>query len=314
MDAYESGLLPVTSRKRRKMKMSRSDKIFVTFVYVVMVLVAIETLYPVFFIVIASFSSGNAVATGKVFFYPVGFTFNGYKQVFANADIISGYGWTIFISVVGTFLNLFMTIPLAYAISRKDFMARKVVMWVFLVTMYFSGGLIPTYVWIDKLGLTNNLLIFFVPWLVSAYNLIVCRTFFNTSLPEELFEAAKIDGCNNVRYFVKIALPLTKPIIAVIALYSFIGRWNDWFTPLIYMTGEEHFTGLRIRPLALVLRNLLVLSQSVTSGGAATGDEVEAALVIKYAVIVVSTLPVMCFYPFVQKYFTQGVMIGSVKG
>ena len=314
MDAYESGLLPVTSRKIRKMKMSRSDKIFVTFVYVVMVLVAIETLYPVFFIVIASFSSGNAVATGKVFFYPVGFTFNGYKQVFANADIISGYGWTIFISVLGTFLNLFMTIPLAYAISRKDFMARKVVMWVFLVTMYFSGGLIPTYVWIDKLGLTNNLLIFFVPWLVSAYNLIVCRTFFNTSLPEELFEAAKIDGCNNVRYFVKIALPLTKPIIAVIALYSFIGRWNDWFTPLIYMTGEEHFTGLRIRPLALVLRNLLVLSQSVTSGGAATGDEVEAALVIKYAVIVVSTLPVMCFYPFVQKYFTQGVMIGSVKG
>lgn len=303
----------IKTRKNR-IKTSKGDKVFVFFVYFFMALIGLITLYPVFFVIIASFSSGNAVATGKVFFYPVNFNINGYISVFKNNEILSGYAWTIFISTLGTFLNLFMTIPLAFVISRKDFMARNVVLWIFLVTMYFSGGLIPTYIWIDTIGLNNNLLIFFLPWLISPFHLIVCRTFFNISLPEEIVEAAKIDGCSNTLFFLKIALPLSKPIIAVIALYCFVGRWNDWFTPLVYLSGNEFFTGDKIRPLPLVLRNLLVLAESISSGGASTGVEVEAALVIRYAVIVVSTLPVMCFYPFVQKHFTQGVMVGSLKG
>lgn len=296
-------------KKRKRIKLSKGDAVFMTAVYIIMALIAFLALYPVYFVLIASVSKANAVATGKVWFVPVEINFLGYQQVFANEDIVSGYLWTILISVVGTFLNLFMTLPLAYILARKDFMARKVVLWIFLIPMYFGGGLIPTYIWMDTLGLNQNIMIMFLPWLISSHNLIVSRTYFSTSLPEELFDAAKIDGCNNVRYFLQIALPLSKPIIAVIGLYYFVGRWNDWFTPLVYLSGTD------IVPLPLVLRNLLLLSDSITSGGgASSGAEVEAALVIKYAVIVVSTLPLMCLYPFVQKYFVQGVMLGSVKG
>ena len=295
--------------KRRRIKYSKGDTIFIITITILMAIIAFLALYPVYFVVIASVSKANAVTTGKVWFYPVGINFLGYQQVFANKDIISGYAWTVFISVLGTFLNLFMTIPMAYILSRKDFVIRKFVLWVFLIPMYFGGGLIPTYIWMDKLGFNQNILIMFIPWLIGSHNLIVSRTYFATSLPEELFDAAKIDGCNNVRYFLQIVLPLAKPILAVIGLYCFVGRWNDWFTPLVYLSGTD------IVPLPLVLRNLLLLSDSITSsGGAASGAEVEAALVIKYAVIVVSTLPIMCIYPFVQKYFVQGVMLGSIKG
>lgn len=296
-------------KKRKRIKTSKGDAVFMTIVYIIMVLSAFLALYPVYFVLIASVSSANAVSTGQVWFYPVAFNLEGYKAVLQNEDIVSGYLWTILISVGGTFLNLFMTIPTAYILSRKDFMARNVVLWVFLIPMYFGGGLIPTYIWMDTIGFNQNILIMFVPWLVNSYNLIVSRTYFSSSLPSELFDAAKIDGCNNVRYFTQIALPLSKPIVAVIGLYYFVGRWNDWFTPLVYLSGTD------VIPLPLVLRNLLILSDSISgSGGASSGAEVEAALLVKYAVIVVSTLPIMCIYPFVQKYFVQGVMLGSVKG
>lgn len=310
MNESKAGKTP----RQNVIKAAKSDRIFIGVVYAFMVLFAVCALYPVYFVIIASLSGGNAVATGKVFFVPIDFTWNGYREVFANNEIIAGYGWTILLSVTGTLLNLLMTIPLAYILSRKDFMARNLVMWLFLITMYFGGGLIPTYVWLDKLGLNNNLFVLLLPGLVSPFNLIVSRAYFSSSLPNELYDAARVDGCNNVTFFCRIALPLAKPIVAVIALYCFVGRWNDWFNPLIYLSGTEVITGREVRPLALVLRNLLMLSQTTSSGGAATGEEVEAALVVKYAVIVVSTLPVMCFYPFVQKHFTQGVMVGSVKG
>lgn len=295
--------------RRRKINYSHRDKIFLGLVYTVMILAAVVAIYPVYFVVIASISKANAVVTGKVWFWPVGVNFGGYAAVFGDSAILKGYVWTILISVGGTVMNMLLTIPLSYAISRKDFMARGVVLWIFLIPMYFGGGLIPTYIWMDKIGFNGSLLTMFIPWLVSPFNVIICRTYFASSLPEELFDAAKVDGCNNLRYFVQMVLPLSKPILAVIALYCFVGRWNDWFTPLIYLSGTN------VIPLPLVLRNLLILSESLsTGGGAMSGAEVEAAQIVKYAAIVVSTVPVMCLYPFVQKYFTQGVMIGAVKG
>lgn len=268
--------------------------------------------YPLYFIVIASFSDSTLVSTGKVLFYPKNVSLFGYKEIFQDARIWTGYRNTLFYTLFGTLVNLLFTLPAAYVLSRKEFKARRVIMFLFVVTMFFNGGLIPTYLLMKDLHLTNTIWVFIVPFCVNVFYLIIARTFFETSLPQELHEAAVMDGCSHFTYFVKVALPLSKALVSVIGLYYLVGHWNDFFTALIYIRDND------LQPLQMVLRDIL-LSNQVFANGAGTGGDAGGyaqryADQIKYGVIIVSTLPILVIYPFIQKYFEKGVMIGSIKG
>jgi putative aldouronate transport system permease protein len=267
-------------------------------------------IYPLFFIVIASFSDPSAVTGGRVWLAPVGFTLEGYEALFKNSAIWIGYRNTVLYAAAGTLFSLLVNIPAAYTLSRKDLVFRKPLMFFFLITMFFSGGLIPTFLTVKDFGLYNTFWVMVIPFAVSVYNLIVARTFFENSFPADLREAAEIDGCGNIRFFFTMVIPLSKAIIAVLALWSLVGQWNSYFTALIYLRDQGLY------PLQLILRNILVSNQMQSAMG--TGEAAQIALrtasLIRYAAIIVSTVPVMCVYPFVQKYFNQGVMIGAVKG
>lgn len=279
-------------------------------VYGIAVLVMIIIIYPLYFIVIASFSDPSAVSTGQVWFYPRGFTLDGYRALLANNSIWIGYRNTILYALVGTFISLAVNIPAAYALSRRDMVFRRPLTFYFLITMFFSGGLIPTFLTVQQFGLYNTFWVMVLPFSVSVYNMIVARTFFQSSIPGELREAAEIEGCGNLRFFFTIILPLSKAIIAVLALWSMVGHWNSYFTALIYLRDRSLY------PLQLILRNILVSNQMQSAMG--TGEAAQIAMrtanLIRYGAIIVSTAPIMCIYPFVQKYFNQGVMIGAVKG
>ncbi|OQP13219.1 carbohydrate ABC transporter permease, partial [Geobacillus zalihae] len=223
-----------------------------------------------------------------------------------------GYRNTIIYTVLGTFVNLLFTLPAAYVLSRKEFKARNFLMFVFVFTMFFNGGLIPTYLLMKELHLTNTMWVFILPFSVNVFNLIITRTFFETSLPKELFEAAQLDGCTHFQFFGRVVLPLSKAIVSVIGLYYLVGHWNDFFTGLIYIRDYS------LQPLQIVLRDILISNQvfaeGAGAGGAAGGYAQRYADQIKYGVIIVSTLPILIVYPFIQKYFEKGVMIGSIKG
>jgi len=268
--------------------------------------------YPLFFIVIASVSDSTLVATGKVLLYPKGVSLFGYQEIFKDARIWTGYRNTVFYTVFGTLVNLVFTLPAAYALSRREFRARRWIMFGFVVTMFFYGGLIPTYILMKDLHMTNTIWVFIIPFCVNVFYLIIARTFFEASLPGELYEAAAIDGCSHFVYFVKVALPLSKALVSVIGLYYLVGHWNDFFTALIYIRDNK------LQPLTIILRDIL-LSNQVFASGAGTGGDAGGyaqryADQIKFGVIIVSTLPVLVLYPFLQKYFEKGVMIGSIKG
>jgi putative aldouronate transport system permease protein len=288
----------------------QQDRIFNTIVYSVAFLIMIIILYPLYFIVIASFSDPSAVTTGKVWFFPVGFTLDGYKELLANSSIWVGYRNTILYALMGTFISLAVNIPAAYTLSRKDLVGRLPLTIFFLVTMFFSGGLIPIFLTVRDFGLYNTFWVLVLPFSVSVYNIVVARTFFESSIPSELWESANLDGCGNLRFFFSFVLPLSKAIIAVLALWSLVGQWNSYFNALIYLRDTALY------PLQLILRNILVSNQMQSAMG--TGEAAQIALrtanLIRYAAIIVSTVPIMCVYPFVQKYFNQGVMIGAVKG
>ena len=290
-------------------RVSRGDRITDIVSYILLSIVLLLCLYPVYFVIVASFSHPTAVNSGRMLLWPEGFNLDGYEYVFNDQRIWRGYGNTIIYVVFGTLLGLFACLTGGYALSRKDLPGRKIIMGLYVFTMYFSGGLIPGYLVVKSLGLLNTRAILVILGSVSVYNIILIRTFFQSNLPEELRESAFIDGCGNLRFFVQFALPLSKAIIAVIALYLAVGYWNSYFNALIYATDSHK------HPLQLVLRQMLL-----TDTGSEVGDPEGAAelgrimQVIKYAIIVVSTLPVMCVYPFLQKYFVQGVMIGSLKG
>ncbi len=298
-------------------KESRSDRIFLLLNYVYLAIALICVLYPLVYIVSASISSPTYVNSGEMWLLPKGITFEGYQRVFENQSIWQGYANTILYTVVGTLVNLLVTIPAAYALSRSDFVGRGFFMAMFLVTMFFSGGLIPTYLLVKNLGLVNTMWALILPGAASVWNIIVARTFFQSTIPKELQEAAHIDGCTNLRLFWKIVIPLSAPIIAVMALFYGVGHWNSYFNALVYLNDESKY------PLQMVLRQILVLQEMTGSGiGAATSGEAamamnaraDSAALLKYAVIIVSTLPIIAVYPFLQRYFVQGVMIGSVKG
>ena len=257
---------------------------------------------PVYFVILASFSSSTAVNSGAMLLWPVDFHITGYEFVFSDVRIITGYTNTIMYTLGGTVIGLIFSLMAGYSLSRKDLPFRNAIMMIMVFTMYFHGGMIPTYLVIKNLGLINTRAVLIILGCVSVYNIIL--------MPDELYEAAIIDGCGNMRFFLQFALPLSKAIIAVIALYLAVGYWNSYYNALVYTTNNN------LKPLQLFIREMLMQSNS-------TPDFADAELaaqhmlmlqVIKYAVIVVATVPIMCVYPFLQKYFVQGVMIGSVKG
>lgn len=278
----------------------------------VCLLIFLVIAYPLYFIVIASFSDSTLVATGKVLLFPKGTSLFGYKEIFQDSRIWTGYRNTVFYTLFGTLVNMLFTMPAAYVLSRKEFKARRPIMFLFVVTMFFNGGLIPTYLLMKDLHITNTIWVFILPFCVNIFYLIIARTFFESSLPPELYEAAVIDGCTHFKFFMKVALPLSKAMISVIALYYLVGHWNDFFTALIYIRDNN------LQPLQIVLRDILLSNQvfqnGAGTGGAAGGYAQRYADQIKYGVIIVSSLPILVLYPFLQKYFEKGVMIGSVKG
>ena len=287
-----------------------SDRIFGALVIVLSILCFLIILYPLWFVIIASISNSDLVNQGKVTLWPVDVRFYGFQQVFQDSRIWNGYVNTIIYVVAGTALNLAVTMPAAYALSRPDFRARNVVMTYFVFTMYFSGGLVPLYMTISNLGLisTKWILIIFVA--VNTYNLIIARTFIQNSIPNDLYEAAILDGCSHFTYFWKVVIPLSKAVISVELLYYGVFHWNDYFNALLYNYKESN------EPLQMVLRRILLLNEAFSSGsgGVQGGYAQSSADQVKYAVMIVSTVPILCVYPFVQKYFEKGVMIGAVKG
>lgn len=297
--------------QKRKIRDSAEDRVLYIVVNIALAILVLIVLYPVIFILSSSFSSGMANSTGRVVLWPVELSIEGYKTVFAHKYIVSAYRNTIFYTVAGTVINLFVTVTCAYPLSRKDFPMRSFFMRIFLITMFFSGGLIPTYIVISRLKMVNTVWAMLLPTAMSVYNMILVRTFLSSSIPQELLEASQIDGCSDTRYFTSVVLPLSKPVIAVVTLYYAVGHWNTYFNAMIYLNDKNLY------PLQLILREILVANQINLNDMV----DVEAMVAkqgladtLKYALIVVSCAPILCLYPFVQRYFMKGVMIGAVKG
>jgi putative aldouronate transport system permease protein len=294
------------------MKMGTGDRIFYVVTRVLLAVFLVIVLYPIYFVVIASFSDSAYVNSGEFLFYPKGFTLLGYSQIFKTTRIWISYMNTLIYVVFGTMLGLAASVLAGYSLSQKKLLGRNVIMGLLVFTMYFGGGLIPTYLVIKGIHLTNTRLLLVIMGSISVYNIILIRSFFAGTLPQELQDAAFIDGCGNGQYFFRIALPLSKAILSVIGLYIAVAHWNSYFNALIYVTDRAK------QPLQLYLREVLLMAQSTSD--LMESDPQAAALlnrmveVIKYGIIVVSTVPIICVYPFLQKYFVKGVMIGSVKG
>jgi putative aldouronate transport system permease protein len=295
-------------RMRKIKRIEKFDAVNYTFLGIF----TLAALFPLYFVVIASVSNPTEVILGKVIFFPKGFTLEGYRKIFQNKEIGASYLNTIFYTVSGTVINITMTISAAYVLSRKRFSGRKVVMLLIIFTMYFNGGLIPTYFLYRSLKMLDTVWVMIIPGAISAYNLIIARTFIESALPEELYEAAVMDGCSHIRYLLNVVLPLSTPIIAVLTLYYAVGHWNAYFNAMIYLGKRSMY------PLQLILREILI--QNKFAGDDLLLDpEVQASLQalaeqLKYGLVVVASVPVMMIYPFIQKYFTKGIMIGAIKG
>ena len=290
---------------------STGDKVFVILVYVLLSAVMLIVLYPLIYIISASFSDPQAVVSGKVVLWPVAVTLRGYKAVFKNPKIITGFINSFIYMGVGTVVNLIMTMLCAYPLSRKEFTARNKIAALFVFTMYFSGGLMPTYMVVNKLGLINTRWAMIIPSAMSTYNMIIARTYMVNSIPDELYEAAQIDGCSPFKYLLKVVVPLCKPILAVLTLYYGIAKWNNYFDAMLYLNDAS------LQPLTIVLREILIQNQidpTMLTDASALSKLQGMTELLKYAVIVVASVPVLAIYPFVQKYFVKGVTIGAVKG
>ncbi|HIV91544.1 MAG TPA: carbohydrate ABC transporter permease [Candidatus Eisenbergiella stercoravium] len=296
---------------RKHVKIGTGDKIFYVLSGLILTVMLIAVLYPILFVLAASFSSGQAVSAGRVFLWPVDFSLEGYEIVFNNKDILLGFRNSIIYTVLGTFINLVMTMIAGYVLSRDDVPGHNQFMLLFTFTMFFSGGMIPNYMLLRNLHMLDTIWSMVIPGALGVYNMIIARTFIRTSIPGELLDAAQIDGCSDIRYFTTIVLPLSKAIMAVLVLFYGVGHWNSYFNPMLYLNTRELY------PLPIILKEILIANQIDPS--TVTDPELQMRIaqtadVIKYALIVVSTIPVMVIYPFVQKYFVKGVMIGSIKG
>lgn len=295
---------------RRDYSHNWPDRIFTAVVLILSIITFIIIAYPLWFILIASISNSDLVNLGKVTFWPKDIRFYGYEQILKDSRIWTGYLNTIIYVLAGTVLNIAVTMPAAYALSRKNFKARNKIMFYFVFTMFFSGGLVPLYMTISSIGLISTRMIQIIIVAVNTYNLIIARTFIENSIPNDLYEAAVLDGCSHFSYFFQVVVPLSKAVISVLILYYAVFHWNDYFNALIFNSKNS------LEPLQIVLRRILLLNEAFSNGNGsvAGGYAQSSADQVKYAVIIVSTVPILCVYPFVQKYFEKGVMIGAIKG
>lgn len=296
----------------RHYKLTLKDRIARTLLYIISIIVLLVAAYPLYYVVIASFSDPNALANGEVWLIPKEISLSGYKKLGEYTQLWVGYRNTILYTIFGTLLAIVVTIPAAFAMSRKKAMLRNGITIFFTIPMFFGGGMIPTYILMKNLHLLDNPLVMILPGCFGVYNMIIARTFMQNNIPEDLYDAASVDGCGNVHFFVKMVLPLSKAIIAVIVLYVAVGIWNSYFNALLYMQSKKY------QPLQLALRDILISNDLGMRTGETSnvGGQLQQRIrdLLKYCVIVVSTLPIMCVYPFLQKYFAKGVMIGSIKG
>ena len=301
--------------ERKHLKRCTGDKVFDAVIFIILTFIFLIVAYPLYFVVISSISDPELVASGKVVLYPIGVTADGYIKVFKTEEVLRGFVNSLIITTMGVSINLAVTLPTSYALSRPDFALKKPITLFYLVTMFVGGGMIPTYLVVKGTGLLNTWWAITVPGAISVYNMIVARTFFVTNIPIELMDAAKIDGCGNTRFFFNIVLPLSGAITAILFLYYGVGHWNSYFSALLYIDDRN------LQPLQMELRSILLqdtinkTKTVLTEAERAEKNRLEALKeMMKYSLIIVSSIPVLIIYPFVQKYFVKGVMIGSVKG
>lgn len=300
------------AKETNSVKLSSGDRVFGIVNGILLAIVTLLIVYPIYFIIVASVSDPTYVNLGQTLFWPKGLNISGYQKIFEYSEITTGYLNSIFYTVLGTCINLLVCIPTAFSLSRKELVGRGWINAFFVVTMYFSGGLVPGYLLIKNLGMINTVWALVLPGALNVYNMIVCRSFFMSNISDELFEATKIDGGSYTSFFFKVVLPLSKSIIAVMVLYHALVHWNSYLSALYYIRDTDKY------PLQLILRNLTA-SISVDSiqdamDSAAISEKMKASQTVRYAVIIVASIPVFLMYPFVQKYFVKGVMVGSVKG
>ena len=310
--------MTVLTNKKTAIKLSKSDKLFNAVNYVLLTIITLLLIYPLYFTIIASISDPYKVVQGEVMFVPNGFTLEAYQNVIKESRIWIGYRNSLLYMFFGTLFNLFLTIPCGYAIGKKELPLRRFFSWYLLIPMYFSGGMIPSYLLIKDLNLINTPYVLVVVGGISIYNTIITRSFFQNSIPGEIYESARIDGANDFRCFFSIALPLAKPIIAVMALYYGVAHWNAYFNALLYVSKSDY------QPLQMVLRSILLLNQSALADLDMENADIDMILemtrrayvahAMKYALIFIASAPLLAIYPFVQKHFVKGAMIGSVKG
>ena len=299
----------------RRIGRCRSDVIYDTILFILLSLVFLVVAYPLYFVIISSVSDPIAVSNGEVTFYPIGFTLDGYREVFKTNTVVRGFLNSLLYTVCGVSVNLLVTLPTGYALSRKEFALKKFVTFFYMLTMFIGGGMMPTYLIVKQTGLLNSMWALIIPGAMGVYNMIVAKTFFSTNIPLELMEAAKLDGCGNTRFFFHIVLPLSGAITAILVLYYGQGHWNSYFSALLYINDREKW------PLQLELRNILLLNTNTMTKEFITEEmrkeqarREALANMMKYSLIIISSIPMLIVYPFVQKHFVKGVMIGSVKG
>lgn len=303
-------------KRSRHARMTLNDRIFDAVNYTMLALLLLIFIAPLMNVVSSSFSDPDMIAGGKVWLLPKGFTLEGYKEVQQMDKIWTGYANSVYYTVVGTLANLIVTIMCAYPLSKKDLVGRNFIMGIFSFTMFFGGGLVPTFMLVRSLGLLDTRAALILPGLMSVYNMIIARTFFSTSIPSDLYDAAEIDGCNEFSTLIRIVIPLSAPIIAVLGLYYAVAHWNSYFSGLIYLSDSTKY------PLQLVLRDFLLSQQSWDDMLTSATAEMQAEIVeqmkkreqLRYVVIVVAALPMCMLYPFIQKFFIKGVMVGAIKG
>lgn len=301
----------MSSSMRKFKNESPLSKTFTILMYVIMTVIVLIVILPLMHIVSASLSDPQAVISGRVTFWPKDITLKGYNAVFTYKKFWRSFGNSVFYMVVGTFINIVMTLLCAYPLSRKEFTARGKISLYFVFTMYFSGGMVPSFILVNSLHLVNTIWAILIPSAMSTYNMIIARTYMVNSIPDELYEAAEIDGCTPFGYLLKVVIPLSKPIIAVLVLYYGVARWNSYQDAMLYLKDEKLY------PLQMILREILIMSdvdETMMANADALAKQRGLKDLLQYSVIVVASLPVMMIYPFVQKYFVKGVMIGAVKG
>ena len=300
-----------TKKSNLRRSFGWQDRILDGIIVVVLMIVAISTLYPLYFVLIASFSNPVHIGNGEVILWPRGANLLAYETLIADGRIWIGYRNSLFYTTVGTFLNLCVTVPCAYALSRRNLPGQKIFFFFFMFTMYFSGGMIPTYVLMSQLKLLNTIWIMIIPNGIGVFNLLIARSFFRENIPEELFDSARIDGASITRFFFYFVIPLSKAIIAVLTLFYALGHWNAYFYPMLYLQDSSKL------PLQVVIRGITAnLDANVIEGynPSQISEMVLRQQLLKYAIVVVSVVPMMLLYPFIQKYFVSGIMIGAVKG